>query len=488
MQCLNNDVGYLDQQPCNRPVDGVFKSQTTSKTKDYRGIGYDDRVLFPLTSVGWTCFTAWHSSRERRVAFLPAEVLEVEQGARFRAMIRHAWDNVPYYRKWLQTAGAEPGGLRSANELSRLPLIDKLAMIRDPGAFSPLHAEKEDGLTLHSSGTSGIRRSFRHDAESLFHTLAAGRRQRLALAPFVGRETGYREAAVKNIGAGDDQLRRFWEARMFTPRGLDLNRRKIPPTLQFEEILSALNEFRPDVIRGIGSHIGAFLRWVHETGQRLHHPKAITYGADAMPPADRRLIEEEMSIPVVSSYQATEALRIGFQCEVRRGFHISTDLVAFRVVDSSGNDVQPGQQGEFVVSNLTNRATVVLNYRLGDVVTLSSGPCPCGRTLPLIEGIDGRLDDLLIRADGASVHALSVLPRLHAVAGVHQVQLIQTAVDEFRLRVVWARGCPAEAEGLRTRMVSVFGPRIRVTIEQVDDLESEPGGKLRTAICQVARS
>lgn len=242
------------------------------------------------------------------------------------------------------------------------------------------------------------------------------------------------------------------------------------------------------MLRGIGSHTGAFLRWVHETGRTFHKPKAVTYEADAMPKADRRLIEEDLRIPVVSSYQAIEAPRIGFQCEVRRGFHISTDMVAFRVVDSSGRDVAPGECGEFVLSNLTNRATVVLNYRLGDMVTLGRGPCPCGRTLPLIEGIDGRLDDLLVRSGGTSIHALAVLPQLQAVSGVCQVQVIQSTVDDFRLRVVWARGCPGEPAELRARMVSALGPRIRVLVESVDMLEQEPSGKVKTVICQVARS
>jgi phenylacetate-CoA ligase len=53
-----------------------------------------------------------------------------------------------------------------------------------------------------------------------------------------------------------------------------------------------------------------------------------------------------------------EALRIGFQCEARQGFHISTDQVAVRVVDSAGADVAPGERGELILTNLTNRAMV----------------------------------------------------------------------------------------------------------------------------------
>jgi phenylacetate-CoA ligase len=168
----------------------------------------------------------------------------------------------------------------------------------------------------------------------------------------------------------------------------------------------------------------------------MEKPKVVTYGADAMPKGDRRVIEEQLGIPVVSIYQAVEALHIGFQCEARQGFHISTDQVAVRVVDSAGSDVAPGERGELILTNLTNLAMVVMNYRLGDLVTLAERPCSCGRTLPLIQDIDGRLDDLIARPGGRCLHALSILPGLQAVDGVRQVQVIQEELERFRLRVV----------------------------------------------------
>ena len=271
------------------------------------------------------------------------------------------------------------------------------------------------------------------------------------------------------------------------PGRLELTRRRFDPSLPFEEILAGVNEFKPSVLRGIGSHLGAFLRWVVETGRRIEKPKAVTYGADAMPKGDRRLIEDELRIPVVSTYQAVEALRIGFQCEAREGFHISTDQVAVRVVDSAGADVQPGERGELILTNLTNRAMVVMNYRLGDLVTAAAGPCPCGRTLPLIRDIDGRLDDLIERRGGTRVPGLSILPRLQAVEGVRQVQVVQEGLEQFRLRVVWARGCEQQPVELAQRLAAVLGEQIRVAVEPVETLEQEPSGKVKSVVSKLER-
>jgi phenylacetate-CoA ligase len=130
---------------------------------------------------------------------------------------------------------------------------------------------------------------------------------------------------------------------------------------------------------------------------------------------------------------------------------------------------------------------VVLNYQLGDMVTLGRGPCECGRTLPLLENIDGRLDDLIARPDGTWIHALTLLPQLQAVNGVCQVQIVQEAVERFTLRVVWAAGGEMDCAGLTSRMAGLLGPAAQVRVESVPQLEQEPSAKVKTVISRVPR-
>ena len=194
---------------------------------------------------------------------------------------------------------------------------------------------------------------------------------------------------------------------------------------------------------------------------------------------DYELLESHYKVPVLSGYQAAEALRIAFQCERREGFHLNLDLVAVRIIDDQGKPVEPGGQGNLILSNLTNRATVLLNYRQGDVVSLSADPCPCGRPLPTLSSIDGRSDDLLVHPeDGHQLHALGVQSRLHRVKGVIQVQIVQEEPRRFQINVV-CEG-PLEWEDtlrdLRRAMISVFGHAIEVSAERVEHIPPEPSG------------
>ncbi len=443
------------------------------------------------TTVRRLANTVWLANAcraESRLPFLPLQRLRELEARRLRRLVQLACREVPFYARLFTDRGLDVRDIRTAEDLSRLPLIDKLDLTLHPGKFEAARFASQDGLTLRSSGTSGLFRTFRHESQSILSALAAGRRQRLVLKRFVGRETGYREAVINRPGHAGQQIRAFIESRTITPRAVELDRLYLSPALPFPEIARRLSEFAPDVIRGIGSHLGAFFRWVSESNTPCHRPRAICYGADAMPPPDRRLIEERLAIPVLGTYQAVEALRLGFECEARQGYHFFPDQCIVRVVDAAGRDVAPGQRGEVVITNLVNRATPVINYRLGDLVTLAAEPCSCGRPTPRLLSIDGRLDDLIDRPDGTRMPALVLIPSLQAVPGVRQVQVEQFETGEFLLRVIAQQGQSCDFQALRLPFTNLFGPQTQVEIEMVDELQREASGKMKSLISRRKRA
>jgi len=432
----------------------------------------------------WTGFTAWHALGERKLPYLSPERIRETQQQRLRALVQHAWAFVPHYREAIERQGLRPGDFRTADDLARLPLIDGRQFVERPERFLAAGAIN-GGLRIDSSGTSGRSKSIYYDRAALFLALAHGHRQRLALEAFVGRALGYREMHFARPGGVPVQLRRFYAANSWMPQRIDLDRRLVSPGgATAEAQIAEVNRFRPAVVRGYGSYLGWLFRTAWERRLDFERPKAIVFGADSMPESDREVIEQQLGIPVLSTYQSVEALRIGFECAERRGFHLSADAVAFRVVDEAGVSVGTGGTGHLVISNLTNRATVLLNYKLGDVVTLGRGPCPCGRTLPLIERIRGRSDDLVRLPGGTVSHALVVLEGLRAVSGVVQVQLLQEDVNRFVIRAVSspAAGRSVASEALVVALRERVGPEVKAEVQWMEAIPSEPGGKTRAVI------
>lgn len=437
-----------------------------------------------LARYWWSAATFLEARSAARLPWCPAAQWQDRQDRRVRSMVRHAYASVPHYREAMQARGLTPADFPTAGSLRQLPLVSGAELAREPGRFYSSRYGPNDTLTLHSSGTGGRPKAVRYDRGALFEALAHGQRQRAVLTAFTGRPSGYRELAVLRQESVATQLRRFYEERLWVPRALDVQRSVVAMELPFEGIFRRIDAFRPDVLLGYGAHLGALLRWAWQQGRDFHRPAAAWYGADAMPPADRDLIERELGIPVLSTYQADEALRIAFQCERRRGFHLHADDVAVRVLTADGREAGPGEQGEIVISNLANRATVLLNYRLGDIVRLSPDACDCGRMLPTLESIEGRADDLLSLPGGESRHALSFIAPIQAVSGVVQAQLVQESLQQLSVLVVCAGGCDwgaiesAVAGLVRERV----GPDMAVEVRRVARIPPEPGGKTRALI------
>ncbi len=433
----------------------------------------------------WSAFTAWHARGEKAFAFRPLEEILGIQRRRVRAMIQHAWDRVPFYQRAMKERGLLPRDIASAEDLARLPLIDSTVLADHPDLFRP--SGMQPGLRLESSGTSGRSKYIEYDPAALFLSMANGQRHRAVIGHFIGRGYGYREMLLGRAGGTPHVIRRFYEAHSWMPRGVELRRKYVPIDAPVEEQIAALNDFRPLVLIGYGSHLGGLLRRATAGGRDAWRPKVIVYGADGMDDSDRSWIEGEFGVPVISVYQAVEALRIAFQCEHRQGLHLSLDCVAVRAIRDDGETAGPGETGHIVISNLTNRATVLLNYKLGDVVTIGRGACPCGRSLPVIERIQGRSSDLIVLADGRLVHAVALIALRHASPDVIQLQVIQRDLDRFHLRAVLRAGAPSDEAG--RRLVEAFRSKVHATaevgVEWCEVIPPGANGKVKAVISEV---
>jgi len=440
-----------------------------------------------FTRARWSAFLAYHVLREGSLPFASPERLERLRRARTQRIVRYAYESIPYYRRAIESGGLTLNDLDAPDLLERLPLLDKDQILDDQDLCSPAPDRRSPGLLLRSNGTNGRPRVIFHDAASIFMNLAGGRRLREAMASVTGRTRGCREILFARPGSAYSQIRDFY--RRYGPpiEGGTQESPLCSPDGRFGEHVAFLNDYRPDVIRGYGSYLAAFFTWLHGSGKPFHKPKALIYGADAMPDPSRRMIEEDMGIPIFGTYQAAEVLRIGYQCPRREGFHLYMDQVHVRVADSLSRTLQPPATGEIVVSSFVNRGTVLLNYRLGDVVSLISDPCPCGRTGPRILRIEGRDDDLIRLPGGTSAMGYFILRAAQEVKGVLQVQVEQLSLDRVVIRVVAPqRHDKAELAGsIASRARASFPSLLNIAVEKVDRIPPLSNGKVKAIISRL---
>ena len=428
--------------------------------------------------------------REARFPFASLAAIERAQSRRVRRMVAHAYATVPFYRRAMDELGLRLEDFRSAADLARLPLIDLAALNREPEAFRSSAHPAAQCVRLFSGGGSGTPHAVEHDVGGLIANAAHGERDRAIIAELIGRRVGYRETELAPPTSTAAGVRRAVGARTLIPARIRIERQELSLLDPPAENVRRINDFRPDVIRGFGSAVGLLFADLHASGVAFHRPTVVAFSSDALPFPARRLIEEDYGIPVFGAYQAIEALKVGFECEYHRGYHLNRDLYPVRIVDAAGREVAAGESGEIMVSNLVNRATVLLNYRLGDLGRLAAEPCPCGRSLPLLASLDGRSVEVYVLPSGRLVHPLA-LDLLELIDGdARQVQVVQEAPDWFRVAVVAARD--VDRERLRTKLAAglaeKLGEPVTIDVAFVDAIARTAGGKVRVHIskCRVS--
>ncbi|MBE0616620.1 MAG: phenylacetate--CoA ligase family protein [Proteobacteria bacterium] len=245
-----------------------------------------------------------------------------------------------------------------------------------------------------------------------------------------------------------------------------------------------LNERRPRILSAHGSYLGALYRHAHRTGKKIHRPQVAVYCADAPSECDRALIEETYAIQVLSVYRSGEALKIGFTCEAGTGFHLHPDLCALYLADPQGRPVADGEPGEVVISNLLNRATVLLNYRLGDIAALDRDPCPCGRTVPRLRSLEGRADELLTLPDGDALDPSRIKGLFLRRRDVELYQVVQRGPRSFHVRVQPVPGAlTADLEAsLQAELLQLLGVGTAVRIEFVEEIPTDGQTKFRAIV------
>jgi phenylacetate-CoA ligase len=250
-------------------------------------------------------------------------------------------------------------------------------------------------------------------------------------------------------------------------------------------LVAKLNAFQPHIAFSYGSYAEHFARYLVETGQRPALPRVWRYSGDLVTPGGKEMIERRFGCTVNSTYSSVETGPIGFQCELCQGFHLDIDLTAIRIVDDAGQDVAVGEDGEIVVSNLHNRAMVLLNYRIGDWGALATEPCPCGRTLPLLEQLQGRRGEMIELADGRVLPSLLVgsLFTIELESALKS-QIVHPAPGHIHWRIVPFAG--VDRDELRRTLLDrgreSLGVGTRVDVEFVADIPPTRGGKFRQVV------
>ena len=203
------------------------------------------------------------------------------------------------------------------------------------------------------------------------------------------------------------------------------------------DLVAQLNAYQPAFLASYPTTL-AMLADEQSAGRLRIAPACVWSGGESLSAASREVIEHAFDAPLVNEYGASECMRIAHSC-AEGCLHVSGDWVVLEPVDADYRPTPLGESSHTVLlTNLANLIQPVIRYDLGDSVTVSSTPCPCGSRLQSIRA-EGRRDDVLsLHARDGRVVRLSpfaLTTVVEDVAGNHRFQLVQVAPDRIDVRL-----------------------------------------------------
>lgn len=403
-------------------------------------------------------------ARLMRNEFLAPATLGARQNLSLRALVRYAASRVPFYRDLYAAHGVDAAVFDGLADLPALPVVDK-ALLRAAGAAAVSIDATSDRVAISTSGSTGepfefpIDRSYDQwrKAQYLRPYLTNGRR----LADTVLRLTAF------------PARRSPWFSRL----GL-LRERQYGCGTDPSRIAGEWRALEPEVLQGYPSALLMLAHHCLERGESLEPaPRRVFTDSELLTRGSRSLLEQAFHVPVIDVFGTYETDNIAYQCEAGGGYHIATDCVVLEIL-RDGKTVPPGEEGELVVTVLANRTHPFIRYNLRDIGRLSTEPCSCGRSFPLLTAISGRADDLIVLADGRRRTAMDVLGRIDGFAGtIRHYQLRQLEIGRFELLIVpSARFADADTASIMGAAGSELkGAEIKVRL--VDAIPQNRSGK-----------
>ena len=419
--------------------------------------------------------------RMEHTQWWPQAQLQELQLQRLRALLLHASEHVPYFRQLYARIDFDASQVRDLSALRRLPILNKADI---NGGRDDFIADNAGPLQrFNTGGSSGEPLIFYQGKERVSHDVAAKWRATRWWGVDIGDPEALMWGSPIELNAQDRwRSRRDRLLRSLLLPAFDLSAARL------DDYLDKLRRQRPAMLFGYPSAMCVLARHAQARGVKLDGlgVKVVFVTAERLYDEQRSLLENAFAAPVANGYGGRDAGFLAHECP-EGGLHITAEDVIIEIVDAQGAPVAPGDSGAIVVTHLASADFPFIRYATGDVGALDTRQCPCGRGLPLLKRVEGRVTDFVVALDGTVMHGLALIYVLRDLPQVRAFKIIQESLELTRVLLVSVDGLP---QAVHLSIVSQFrarlGATVSISIEEVAEIPAEASGKHRYVVSKIA--
>jgi phenylacetate-CoA ligase len=403
------------------------------------------------------------------------------QEERLEHVLHRAVTQVPYYREYWATRRRD-GDRASWKYLENWPILEKGSVKENPTAFVAEDCDVRAMFHEHTSGTTGKPLSLWWSKETVrkWYALIEARCRHWN---GISRRNRWAMIGGQLVAPVSQRKPPFWVWNQGLNQ-LYMSSYHLAPNL-IESYLDAMSRYHVTYLYGYTSSLYALAQGALESGREdISMTVAIT-NAEPVYDYQRISIARAFNCPVRETYGMAEIVATASECAAGR-LHLWPEAGWVEIIEGD-RSLPDGTSGDLVCTGLLNADMPLIRYRIGDRGALEgeSGTCQCGRTLPVIGKIEGRVDDILYTMDGRPIGRLD--PLFKGDLPIHEAQVIQEGLDSVRVRYVPAAGFSNDHEKLIIQRVrSRIGPT-KVIMEPLVEVPRERNGKFRAVICNLSK-
>lgn len=403
------------------------------------------------------------------------EKIKKYQLKKLHQLIKHSYENVPYYKELFDKNEIKIEDVNDFNDLQKIPFLTKEIVKKNIEELKSINYPKYSFSYLTTGGSTGTPLGF-FDEKSISYV------KELAYTKTVLDRIGYKYkdkfVVFKGAAIPSAKKGKFWKysslGRSLVFSSFYMNEKNLP------RYIKKISEFKPQYIVGYPSAITLLGKYIKNNNiKKFQTFKGIICSAETLYKWQKDFLEEIFGCKVLDNYALSEQVVFAASCEKSDDLHVFPEYGFVELIDKNGRAIIcEGEKGEIVATGFKNFIFPFIRYKTGDFGIYTNKKCECGRSYRIIKQVEGREQEFIVTTDGRQISMAAMNMHSNVFDNVKQFQFYQDKKGEVVFRIIKNNlYSEKDSRNIKQELYKKLGENIDLKLEFVDEIQKTFRGK-----------